>query len=209
MVELIESILANDLENAEILFIDDGSTDNSQEILNEFKSEFRVILNKENRGANFCRNQGTELSKNNLIVFVDADDIVDPIFIKERLNMIHKNPNFDMWIFPMAPLENRESKKWILSRVDNLLDRFLSHEIPFQTMQVVWNKQFLQRIGGWDENLIRLQDPELHTRALMNGARLKVIDTIVPDCYYRTSILRINDANAYCENTGIGVFTIL
>ena len=65
------------------------------------------------------------------------------------------------------------------------LNDFLFHKLPWQTMQPIWKTDFLRSLGGFNEDFKRMQDVELHTRALLaeNVLYKQVIDK--PDCYYR------------------------
>lgn len=75
----LNSIIHQTFKNIEILCIDDGSTDNSLNILKEFqKNDKRIrIFSQENLGAAASRNLGIENSKGNYILFVDADDWIE------------------------------------------------------------------------------------------------------------------------------------
>ncbi|HLA56860.1 MAG TPA: glycosyltransferase [Flavobacterium sp.] len=74
----IESLLEQTLASSEFIFINDGSTDESQKIIEGFQQkDNRIILfNQENAGVSAARNKGIELAKGDYIGFVDADDAV-------------------------------------------------------------------------------------------------------------------------------------
>lgn len=82
--ESINSILKQTEKNFELILVDDGSTDNSLDILKKF-SEFDnriIIIHKENGGVSSARNAGINIAKGKYIVFVDSDDIVDKELLK-------------------------------------------------------------------------------------------------------------------------------
>ncbi len=74
--ECIESILSQTYKNIEIILIDDGSTDNSGKICDEYlKKDSRVkVIHKENGGLSDARNTGIEIASGKYIGFVDSDD---------------------------------------------------------------------------------------------------------------------------------------
>ena len=72
--ECLESVLAQSYKNIEIIVIDDGSTDRSAEILEEYQSQIRFIRSLHN-GAAVTRNIGIELSNGKYLAFMDSDDI--------------------------------------------------------------------------------------------------------------------------------------
>ena len=85
--ETLDSILNQTYINWECIIIDDGSEDNTQEVLAKYLKKdvrFQFHIRPENRpkGANSCRNYGFELSKGDLIKWFDSDDIMLPNHIE-------------------------------------------------------------------------------------------------------------------------------
>ncbi len=72
--EAIESVLAQDFTDFELIVVDDGSTDNTSEILGEFESDIRVIR-QTNTGVSAARNRGIQASVGRWIAFLDSDDL--------------------------------------------------------------------------------------------------------------------------------------
>lgn len=77
--ECIQSLLAQTLTNCEFIFVNDGSKDNSQNIIElHQKNDSRIVLiNQENQGVSVARSNGIAIAKGNYIGFVDADDTVE------------------------------------------------------------------------------------------------------------------------------------
>ncbi|MDR1983104.1 MAG: glycosyltransferase [Holosporaceae bacterium] len=75
----LESIINQTLENLEIICVDDGSTDNSNNILKELaaKDNRIVVINQENKGVGAARNSAMDIAKGEYIGFVDSDDWID------------------------------------------------------------------------------------------------------------------------------------
>lgn len=72
--ESIESVLNQKYKNFEIIVINDGSTDNTSEILEKYKNKIKII-NQKNSGVSVARNNGIKKAKGKFICFLDADDI--------------------------------------------------------------------------------------------------------------------------------------
>ena len=69
---------------------------------------------------------------------------------------------------------------------------FYKHTLPWSILQPLWKKDFLLSLNGFDESFSRLQDVELHTRALMDHRVRYLLFPGDPDCYYRISEDRKN-----------------
>ena len=79
--DCIKSLVNQTLKEIELIFVNDGSTDNSLNILNEYKKQYPDIIkviSQENKGLGGARNKGLELASGEYIGFVDADDFVEP-----------------------------------------------------------------------------------------------------------------------------------
>ncbi len=90
----IDSILAQTYNNLEVVFVDDGSQDNSYDILLEYqKSDKRVrVIKQNNAGAAAARNKGIDCAKGDFIGFVDSDDWIEPDMYEILLkNLIEQN----------------------------------------------------------------------------------------------------------------------
>lgn len=96
---LIQIKKLGNYSSLEILLINDGSSDNSEQLLIQFKQSnsnpnFRVI-ERLNGGLSVVRNQGLILSNADYVWFVDGDDIIDPLFVSELLRVIDdEHPDF-------------------------------------------------------------------------------------------------------------------
>ena len=86
----IESILNQTFTGFEIVVVNDGSTDNSLDVVNEISDPRIRIFTKENGGVSVARNFGIEKSQNEYIAFLDADDLWLPDYLETIKNMIEQ-----------------------------------------------------------------------------------------------------------------------
>lgn len=198
--ETLFSVISQTYTNWELLVIDDVSTDTTSDIVNAIKkTDSRIVFhtNNVNKGANFCRNFGLKMAKGKFIIFLDADDILEKRCLEKRLKQI-ENTNTDFVVFTMQVFLKKvgDSISTWEPNSKNPLNDFLFHKLPWQTMQPIWKIDFLRSLGGFNEEFKRMQDVELHTRALLaeNVLYKQVIDK--PDCYYRIDEER-KDLNSF------------
>ena len=106
--ECLDSITNQTLEGIEIICIDDGSTDNSPNLLKEYqKKDQRIkIITKENGGQATARNLGIKEAHGEYIAFIDSDDFIEPEML-EKLYTKAKNNNLDIAMCKIATYNNQ------------------------------------------------------------------------------------------------------
>ena len=88
ILDCLNSIFAQDYTTIEVIAINDGSTDTSLEILNNYAAkESRLkIITQNNKGLSGARNTGLDYASGEIIVFVDSDDIISPNLVSRCIN---------------------------------------------------------------------------------------------------------------------------
>jgi len=95
----VNSVLAQTNEQCELLVIDDGSTDETPEVLSKLSSQKKFItIRQSNGGPAAARNHGTQASQGEFVLFLDADDELIPGAIEKILSVLEKNPATDLII---------------------------------------------------------------------------------------------------------------
>lgn len=89
----LDSVLEQTYKNLEIILVDDGSTDNSKTICDEYeKKDKRIkLIHKENGGLSDARNAGINIAKGEYITFVDSDDYISKDYVEYMYKMIKEN----------------------------------------------------------------------------------------------------------------------
>ena len=105
----INSILNQSYDNIEVILIDDGSTDNSKVMLDDFqKRDSRVqVIHQQNMGVSKTRNKGIDISNGDYICIVDQDDWLDLDYIEYLLKLIHEN-NCSIALIPQVIFSTEE-----------------------------------------------------------------------------------------------------
>ncbi|HEX8397601.1 MAG TPA: glycosyltransferase [Pyrinomonadaceae bacterium] len=94
--EAIDSVLAQTYSNIEIVAVDDGSSDNSLEILAEYEKKGIKVVRQKNSGVGAARNTGVKNSSGDLIAFLDADDVWLPQKIEKQVERLLANRDFGL-----------------------------------------------------------------------------------------------------------------
>lgn len=141
--DCLKSLLEQTYENYEIVLINDGSTDKSEEICCKFDSKKIIKVYQENQGVSIARNNGISHAKGDYIIFVDSDDIVSKNYISELVNSL-ENFNADMSICNYTDNINEinKVKKVIKSKVVNakeIHDNIIKNNLK---EGYLWNKIF-------------------------------------------------------------------
>ncbi|HEU4391938.1 MAG TPA: glycosyltransferase family A protein, partial [Blastocatellia bacterium] len=91
LIESVDSVLAQSFRDFEVIVVDDGSTDETPEILKSYRSEIRCIRT-DNRGPSSARNLAIRESRGELIAFQDADDVWHPEKLSRQVALLEEHP---------------------------------------------------------------------------------------------------------------------
>jgi len=179
----LESVRSQSFERWECLVVDDGSTDDTAELLAGLASRdtrFRTYGQTGAAGACARRNQGAAAAAGEYLVFLDSDDLLEPWCLKGRVGMMARNLDLDFCVFQGEAFGDgtggRRRPFSTFNRAGDL-DRFLYRDLPWEITSPIWRREAFAALGGFDERLPSWQDVELHIRSLVNGQRYLTVDT--------------------------------
>lgn len=160
----LDSIVNNTYRNLEIICINDGSPDNSWEILEEYqKIDSRiVVLKQENKGISAARNAGMDVAKGEFIAFIDSDDWIHPSYF-QYLVQLQQETKADIAICGYKRVDQEERFDKLSDRLDKDSIKTISlSEIINMTYwkTFVWGRLYSQKLISdcrFDEN-IALED---------------------------------------------------
>ena len=163
IVKCLKSLQVQTYDNIEVIIVNDGSIDQTQNIISAFiKTDKRFLLiNQENAGVSSARNVGINVSTGNYLIFVDSDDYVAPDYVETLLTLMKLGNNelvcADYYKVKNGVVNSHSTdtqKVDILSRNDAI--DLLHSDRYFQGY--LWNKIFLKEIVT--QNYISF-DPEI------------------------------------------------
>jgi glycosyltransferase involved in cell wall biosynthesis len=96
LAESIESVLAQTYPSIEIICVDDGSTDNTRNVMHSYGTKITLLFHEHNRGIAAGRNTGIREAKGAYIAFMDGDDIWDIDKIEKQIALLETTPSVDI-----------------------------------------------------------------------------------------------------------------
>lgn len=189
--ETIESVLAQTYPNIEYLVIDDGSTDNTPEILKKYQSHLRYER-QENIGQVRTLNKGWSISKGKYIGYLSTDDILYPNAISELVEILESNAEA-VCAFPDSDLIDPYSKviKRNVCRPFDLAETLITQEC-YIGPGAIFSKDAYDSLGGWRTDLKLGPDREFWIRLSSLGKILMCPSVLAG---YRTHV----ESNIYRE----------
>lgn len=189
ITKALNSIVEQTYSQWECIVVDDGSSDGSLELLEEFhKTDTRITFYKRHRepkGAPTCRNIGLENATGDYVVFLDSDDYLMPFCLQQRVDQIHAHQDCDFLVFPMGIQGIEKITKKEIEKSESYLVDFLSFKLAWSIMCPIWKRSFLVKLKGYTEGYPRFNDPELMIRALIQDeVKFKVCSDLDYDTVY-------------------------
>lgn len=186
--ECLDSVINQSYRYLQIILINDGSTDTSRFICDEYrKKDDRVkVIHKENGGLSEARNVGLENSIGEYVVFVDSDDYIHKDFIRILLeNLIYNNADISLSDFSSYKLSNEV----VLGKAKKMsFEDFFTQIKSLTTKIIVCNK--LYKIDIW--NGVRFEKNKLHEDVFV----------FLNTCYNRKFVYDIQKLYFYRERLG-------
>jgi glycosyltransferase involved in cell wall biosynthesis len=164
IAQSIRSVLIQTYHNFELLIVDDGSTDNTEIIVNSFKDERINYVKKEHTGLADSLNFGLKIAKYDWIARMDADDICHSERLKTLLTADFSNAN--NIIFSKGAFFSKSTLRIIQECPNNQREIIKSLALHSLIMHpsVIYNRHFILESGGYNENLQIYEDYDLWLR---------------------------------------------
>lgn len=196
----LDSILRQNMDNYDLLLINDGSTDRSKEIIEDYEKKYDNIkvINQSNHGVSYTRNYAIKNVKTKYIMFIDNDDYIDKDYVKTLYNTIESS-DYDM-VFSGY---RRTNVKGEVTVEIKLIDSEWSKFVVFTPWAKIFKTDFLR-----DNNIYFLEnnigeDTYLCLLSVLTSNNMKVIDYVGYNWFINdesvsnTSQTNINKVNVY------------
>ena len=178
IIDTLRSIRAQTYQNFECLLVDDGSTDESNQVISSFcnsDKRFQLFIRPQNRikGPNACRNYGFEQAKGDFIYFFDSDDFLKPNALETYINVFEENTDG-----VLAHVERVDKETGVLKDInkidsDNLIEDYFLNKVSYFVCGILWRKSFLDKQSElFDESIGHHDEWDFNLRMIYAKANL-------------------------------------
>jgi len=177
----VESVLGQTHANLELIVVDDGSTDETADIVRSIEDERLRLLTGPNHGVSAARNRGLGHVRGMAVAFLDADDFWFPNKLRVQLQALGRDGSIAAVGSRMRYVS--PSGKWLgvagemVSREDQARIQAASF-MPFPLSSVLFRRGPLDLIGGFDESLTQAEDLHLLSRIARHGSIVAIPDVL-------------------------------
>lgn len=168
IAQAIESIYAQNYSNIEIIVVDDGSTDNTKEILKQYKDIKYFYM--EHKGISAARNTALENSKGEYIAFLDSDDYWLPNKLSVQMQYFREHPDSQI-VF--TRYENIFEKEELKQNKRAMHEKAIEDSFQQYLPSTVLKKELFDKYGNFDEKFSGIEDAEFIYRISMKGINVK------------------------------------
>lgn len=175
LVPALDSLLAQTVAPAQIVVVDDGSTDATPDILDRYRDRI-LTVRQSHAGCAAARNLGVETCRGDLITFMDCDDVMHPRRLELSRAALESNPGTDLCIHFVENF-------WV-DGMDAERERFRDHPLAKPQLgyllpaMLVW-RQVMERVGAFDPAYEVGEDTDWFIRAEELGLSVVAVDRIL------------------------------
>jgi glycosyltransferase involved in cell wall biosynthesis len=163
--EAIDSVLTQDYVNFELIVVDDGSTDNTHDILNSYQKNF-LVLRQNNKGVSAARNRGLAAASGHFVAFLDSDDTWLPQKLSRQVDFFQSNPDAlicqteEIWIRNNVRVNPKKRHK----KPSGMIFEPSLSLCLVSPSAVMIKKNLFEEVGIFDETLPACEDYDLWLR---------------------------------------------
>lgn len=180
IAQAIQSVIDQTHKNWELIVVNDGSTDNTQEIIARFEKDERIgSFVTTNGGAARARNIAYSYSKGNYIIFFDADDLLSPDFLKTQLTKVFRNPkalvlaDWGRFYNDKSTTPTVEPILFNEMTIDKWITTYWYNCNPMTNPgRALMSRSLIENAGTWNEKLSLNDDLEFFTRIMVHAEKV-------------------------------------
>jgi glycosyltransferase involved in cell wall biosynthesis len=174
LAEAIESILAQDYPNIELLVLDDGSTDNTREVLERYAGQFYWETSKSNMGQAATLNKGWRMSKGEVLGRLSADDLLYPDAVSASVECLRKSPDAVLVYCDFDLIDEHSRVIRRIQAPEFSYRDMVAKQITAPGPGAFFPRSAFEKAGPWDESLARMPDYEYWLRLGLYGRFVRI-----------------------------------
>lgn len=176
---LINDLVKQKEKNFEVIVVDANSSDNTIKNILEFQQFIPLnIFKTKKHNVSFSRNFGAKKAIGEYLIFLDADIQINPTFINRLFKVINREKGL-LFVPSIVPDERDEQMRSIFNIINFLTEASQYVGKPFSTGgSMIVERNFFNRMGGFDEKLFLAEDHNLVQRAQLWGIRAKFLNNL-------------------------------
>lgn len=195
--EAVESILNQTYQGFEFVIINDGSTDGSKKVLDDYaKADDRIrLFHQENHGLVYSLNRGLKLAKGKMVARMDSDDVSLPERLGRQVEYFSKHPNTVLLGTTFAEVDQTGKQTRILTVLleDDDIKRDMYFRCPFAHGSVMFRKEAMLAIDGYRQAMWPAEDYDAWERLRSKGDFANLPELLFQ---YRTGSESISSQNS-------------
>ncbi|MBK8712922.1 MAG: glycosyltransferase family 2 protein [Niastella sp.] len=173
--EAVESVIAQTYRPIECIVVDDGSTDNTKEVVNDLIKHNTDLfalkyIHQQNAGSQVARNTGTAAASGEFIQYLDSDDLLYPGKLEAQVHYFNQHPGCDAVFGDWEKGTTTKNEKIMGYKNDNLVEQLLSEKC-IANFAMLMRRILVKKIGDWDINIKRNQEIDFHLRGVLAGGQ--------------------------------------
>lgn len=206
----IDSVLNQSFQDFEIVIVNDGCTDNSVKVVEQFKDSRIHLIHQKNQGVSAARNRGIKEAKYEWLAFLDADDLWRDNHLEEFKNMISTFP--ENKVFTTSHTKSKLIKPYKMKMesgyevIENYFDVVMNHVDFIWTGAVCIHKTVFDKVGGFPIGINRGEDLYLWAKI---GKKFPIIRSLNGTVKYRLdSENKLTESRSVYENSIVSIITL-
>lgn len=178
VTQAVDSALAQTQACCEVIVVDDGSIDDTANLLAAYQSKVRY-LHQDNTGPSSARNRGLAAAQGEFVVFLDSDDVLLPTKVADQLACFAADPDLDLvhsgWqLLDQSGSPGKTIEPWLAAPRPGAPGLDLESLLrchAFCLPAVMFRREVLEAAGGFDAQLRQAEDVDLMLRVMLGGCR--------------------------------------